>query len=109
MSHTECSKCATWARYQGEIHYVCTCGELARLTMEEIYKIERDEAIHKLNNMIQHLLRIHALLYPPMQEVAGKTYTFRPSSIDPHEVLQELSDRIRAIPDEMEKIKHGRP
>ncbi len=29
---------------------------------------------------------------------------FRPKDPDPHEVLQALSDRIRALPDELAKL-----
>jgi hypothetical protein len=50
------------------------------------------------------LTGIHALMYPPPRTLSdGRRMVFRPKDIDPHEVLQELSDRIRAIPDELAK------
>lgn len=48
------------------------------------------------------LTGIHALLYPPSIKMAdGSVMLFRPQNLDPHAVLQELSDRIRALSDEL--------
>ena len=56
--------------------------------------VQGDNAVRLLNG-------IHALLYPaPIDTADGRTMVFRPKSPDPHQVLQELSDRIRALPDE---------
>lgn len=56
---------------------------------------------------VRVLLSIHALLYPTqvVTTEAGKTYVFRPTTLDPYEVLQELSDRIRAIPSELDAAR----
>lgn len=55
--------------------------------------------------IIRQLTAIYSLLYPPPARLLdGKVMVFRPKNIDPHEILQELSDRIRALPDEIERI-----
>ena len=63
---------------------------------------ERDAARARVEISVRILSGIHALLSPPhISTPDGKTWAFRPKSIDPHEILQELSDRIRAIPDKL--------
>lgn len=63
---------------------------------------ERDHARASKDNAVKLLVSIHSLLYPaPVTMADGRTMVFRPKSPDPHEVLQELSDRIRALPDEL--------
>lgn len=65
-------------------------------------RYERDHARATKDKAVQLLVAIHSLLYPPYIKTAdGRTMAFRPKSPDPHEVLQELSDRIRALPDEL--------
>lgn len=65
-------------------------------------RYERDQARYKADHMALLLQGIYALLYPPtVQAPDGKTYAFRPTAMDPHEGLQELSDRIRALPDQI--------
>lgn len=69
---------------------------------------ERDHARASMDNAVKLLVRIHSLLYPaPITMADGRTMVFRPTSPDPHEVLQELSDRIRALPDEIAAIQAG--
>jgi len=52
---------------------------------------------------VRLLAGIHGLLYPaPRKLEDGRVFVFRPPN--PHEYLQALSDRIRALPDELEKL-----
>lgn len=75
--------------------------ELAAGAIERL-RAERDYARARLDSAVALLVGIHALLYPPPITVAdGRTMVFRPIDPDPHKVLQELSDRIRALPDEI--------
>lgn len=72
----------------------------------EILRIERDIEREKVTRLINLLVSIHSLMYPPpMKHEDGRMFVFRPKSVDPHEVLQELSDRIRAIEDEIRTIE----
>lgn len=78
--------------------------------MVEILRIERDHAHAKFDYSIKLLTGIHSLLYPaPLKMEDGRTLVFRPKDPSPHEVLQALSDRIRALPDEISKIEATRP
>lgn len=50
------------------------------------------------------LTSIHALMYPPpIKTPDGRTMVFRPNDPDPHTILQALSDRIRDIPDTIDR------
>jgi len=50
------------------------------------------------------LTSIHALMYPPpIKTPDGRTMVFRPNDPDPHTILQALSDRIHAIPDQIDR------
>ena len=65
-------------------------------------RAERDHARARVDTAVKLLTGIHSLLYPaPIKTADGRTMVFRPKSPNPHEVLQELSDRIRALPDEL--------
>lgn len=71
----------------------------------EVLRGERDHARACMANAVRLLTGIHSLLYPaPIKTADGRTMVFRPTTLDPHEVLQELSDRIRALPDEVAKL-----
>jgi len=61
--------------------------------------LERDHARASLNHAVKNLSRIHMVIYPLLHTVDGVTYRF--AAPDPHEYLQALADRIRAIPDEV--------
>lgn len=80
---------------------------LDRLHREcEVFRAERDRARACFDNTVKILTSIHSLLYPaPMTLEDGRTMVFRPKSLDPHEVLQELSDRIRAVPDKLAQVE----
>lgn len=80
--------------------------ELRRLHREcEILSIERDHARIMYENAVKLLTGINSLLYPPATRLPdGRTMVFRPTDPDPHALLQELSDRIRALPDEIAAI-----
>ncbi|MBK8113166.1 MAG: hypothetical protein IPK44_00955 [Candidatus Accumulibacter sp.] len=73
------------------------------LTKEcEILRHELDIAKSHKDEVVKLLIGIHALLYPsPIVTGDGRTMVFRPKNIDPHMVLQELSDRIRALPEKL--------
>ena len=69
----------------------------------KILRYERDRAQAERNRGVQILTRIHSLLYPRPISTEDGMRLFRPSSPDPHETLQMLSDRIRAIPEELDR------
>jgi uncharacterized small protein (DUF1192 family) len=77
--------------------------EIAALRAEVAWlKAENAHARDCLNSATTLLTGIHSLMYPPEITTAdGRVMVFRPKSIDPHEILQGLSDRIRALPDEL--------
>ena len=61
---------------------------------------ERDHARAQFQYAVHLLTGIHSLLYPaPVTTPDGRTMVFRPEN--PHEFMQALSDRIRALPDEL--------
>lgn len=65
---------------------------------------ERDHARARYDRAARILTGIHALLNPPIvTDSDGKKFVFR--SPLAHEQIQELSDRIRAIPDEIAAIE----
>lgn len=79
--------------------------ELTREELErenEILRMEKARIQEMYDRTIKILTAIHSAMYPQPVEVGGTTYTFRPK--DPHLFMQTLSDRIRAIPDELDKL-----
>lgn len=70
----------------------------------EVLRAERDQGRERLDRAIKLMAGIYALLYPTPKVLAdGRVVVLwpkSPKSPDPHEVLQELSDRIRALADE---------
>jgi len=80
-------------------------AELRRLHREcEILSIERDHARIMYENAVKLLTSIHSCMYPNAVKMEdGRVMVFRPEN--PHEYLQALSDRIRALPDEIAAIK----
>lgn len=78
-------------------------AELRRLHYErERLIIEREHARIMYEHSVELLISIHSLLYPPATKLPdGRTMVFRPKDPDPHTILQALSDRIRALPDEI--------
>lgn len=93
------------AEYLGADHPAVRAisAELRRLEEENgRLFIEREHAQIMYERAIELMTGIYSLLYPaPTALPDGRVMMFRPKSPDPHEVLQELSDRIRALPDEM--------
>lgn len=66
----------------------------------EVHAAERDHAKACYDRAVKILTGIHALLYPPrVTRDDGKTFEFHSPHV--HEQMQALSDRIRAIPDEI--------
>jgi hypothetical protein len=78
--------------------------QIDRLQLENrVLRAERDNARARVDRAVQLLTGIHSLLYPaPITTADGRTMVFRPTSPDPHEVLQELSNRIKALPDALD-------
>jgi hypothetical protein len=61
---------------------------------------ERDNANQRYSSAVRLLAGIHALLYPPrLAGHDGRTWQFKSPLAE--EQMQELSDRIRALPDEI--------
>lgn len=91
--------------------------KMARMLREiEALRAERDIERAKVQTAVRllsgiHSLRllsgIHSLLYPARVTHEGKTFEFRTPN-DPHKPLQDLSDRIRALPDELAKTREDR-
>jgi len=79
--------------------------------MDQIERLteERDNACERCERTANLLVGTHALLCPPPLTLAdGRTLVFRPKNPDPHTVLQTLSDRIRALPDEIAAINDAK-
>lgn len=75
----------------------------------ERLRVEREHWHKSFEHVSRILSGIHALMYPePFTLSDGRTVVFRPKDPGPHEILQALSDRIRAIPDEVAAIDHAR-
>jgi hypothetical protein len=74
----------------------------------EVMRHKEEEYSFRLNGTAQLLAGIHSLLYPaPIKMADGRTMVFRPTDPDPHTILQMLSDRIRALPDELAKLQRS--
>jgi hypothetical protein len=69
----------------------------------DVHRAERDHARARLDRALRILSDIHAYLYPRLVEHDGKTYAFNAPNV--HEMMQRLSDRVRAIPDEIERLQ----
>lgn len=70
----------------------------------EVLQHERDHARAQFESAVRLLTGIHSLLYPaPVKMDDGRTMVFRPENA--HEFMQALSDRIRAMPDELAALK----
>lgn len=69
----------------------------------EVYAMERDHAKLCYERTVRILSGIHNVLNPPrFTKPDGVTMEF--ISPNAHEQLQELSDRIRAIPEKLEEV-----
>lgn len=69
----------------------------------EVYAAERDHTRACYDKVVRILTGIHALLYPPRTtDNDGRIWEFR--SPMAHEQMQELSDRIRVLPDEIAAV-----
>ena len=69
----------------------------------EVHGAERDHAKACYERAVRILTGIHALLYPPrFTDNDGRTWQFKSPLAE--EQMQELSDRIRALPDEIAAI-----
>lgn len=68
----------------------------------DVLRYERDAARHKSDRVIKILTAIHAFTYPAARQVGDKLLALLLE--DPNEYMQILSDKIRAIPDEIAKV-----
>lgn len=69
----------------------------------EVYGAERDHAKACYDRAVRILTGIHALLYPPrFTDNDGRTWQFKSPLAE--QQMQELSDRIRSLPDEITAI-----
>lgn len=84
--------------------------ELATLINDSQISFYKQEAVKaQLDSVVNLLYRIYALLYPsPITTSDEKVRMFYSENVDPREVLQELSNRIRALPEELATIKKER-
>ncbi|WP_088158132.1 hypothetical protein [Achromobacter xylosoxidans] len=91
----------TWPAWVDDLAVVLrpapAAGDALRRT--EMYRLERDHERAKNERLIAILVGIHGLTLPAPIQVDGKTYVFTPP--EAVEILRGLSDRIRAIPDEI--------
>lgn len=89
-------------RDSAELRSLCQARDVARQ--------ERDHARACYASAVKLLTGIHSLLYPaPIAVPDGRTLVFRPKEPDPHVVLQELSDRIRALPGALSALPQPQP
>lgn len=65
----------------------------------EIARLRAAHAESSYQRLVRVLTHIHALLHPPGVTMHGQRFTFKSPMLD--EQVQALSDRIRAIPDEI--------
>lgn len=66
----------------------------------EVLRAERDQARAQVDSAVKLLTAIHSCMYPSAVKTEdGRLMVFRPDN--PHEYMQALSDRIRALPDEI--------
>jgi hypothetical protein len=77
--------------------------ELERLRKEnEILSMEKAHNERKAEYFVRLLSGIHALLYPErVTRADGMRFEFHSPYV--HEQMQELSDRIRALPEQIQK------
>lgn len=97
-----------WRRIAEHMEYQWRCCSEGFNTragqLKDQITAERDHARQCLDNAVQLLVGIHALLYPPRTtDSKGATFVFHSPHV--HEQMQELSDRIRALPDEVAAIR----
>lgn len=108
MSEALRSQGLTWGQTNFAVSLVrnAVAAERERLQRQnEVLRAERDHERAKVANSVRLLIGIHSLMYPaPIKIEDGRTMVFRPKDPDPHTVLQELSDRIRAIQDEIVRL-----
>ena len=73
----------------------------------EVLRAERDHARARTDAAVKIIVGIHSLLYPPRVKLGdGRTMQFHQA--DANEWMQALSDKIRALPDELVAIDAAR-
>jgi hypothetical protein len=98
--------------FSGAVSSIDVIADMARVINQlkqqvEIARAERDRARYCYDQSSQLIVGIHNLLYPPpVTGKDGQVFVFKGLD-DPHAHLQLLSDRIRALPDELAKQTQG--
>jgi hypothetical protein len=72
------------------------------MTELEVLRLERDTARRHVEMLVKILVGINQLLYPPVMRMPDVMMRFHLETKDVNVYMQELSDRIRAIPDEIQ-------
>lgn len=98
----KCISAAIAARPTGpDVPLLIDASELAALRRgAEVHRQRAEHAEACYQRAARVLTHIHALLHPPVVTTPdGRTFSFKSPMLD--QQIQELSDRIRAIPDEL--------
>lgn len=99
MSNTQES--AARSRDMHPDYWCASVQDVANAVDREIALRAENEALQaKLDRAVKILSEIHLMLCPPKTYADGKTHVFRPPNVA--EYWQELSERIRAIPDALD-------
>ena len=75
------------------------------MTEVEVLRLELAAARRNVEMLVKVLVGIYQLLYPPAMAVNGRSMVFH--SDDANIYMQELSDRIRSIPDKIQAAETG--
>lgn len=67
-----------------------------------VLRAQRDHAQACLDRAVKTLTGIHLLLYPPDMVIDGTLLRFAPAEATANELMRAISERIRAIPDEID-------
>lgn len=77
------------------------------MTELEVARLELAAARRHVELLVKVLVGIHQLLYPPVMRMPNVMMRFHLEKSDVNAYMQELSDRIRAIPDEIKAAEES--
>lgn len=77
------------------------------MTELEVARLELAAARRHVELLVKVLVGIHQLLYPPVMRMPDVMMRFHLEKSDVNAYMQELSDRIRAIPDEIKAAEES--